>query len=44
MGNYEEINISDLKLKLTEIKLAMHELMMRVENLEKKCDGTASNS
>jgi|21_taG_2_1085346.scaffolds.fasta_scaffold196127_2 hypothetical protein len=44
MGNYKEVSISDLKLKLNEVQLAMHEMMMRIENLEKKINGTDSTT
>ena len=44
MPNYQEPGLSALKLKICELELTIHELMLRIENLEKKCDGTTSNS
>ena len=29
-------DLTSLKLQLTEVKMSMHELTMRIENLEKK--------
>jgi hypothetical protein len=44
MPNYQEPGLSDLKLKISSLELEIHELMMRIENLEKKCNGTDSSS